>query len=88
MDDGKGRKLTGAAVSLIGQTRRASEAVGSGARQTGYWGVSPIVAVTAKTIVIEFHSGRRQSIRLDTGEGVRGGDVVTALHPDGVAKLG
>ena len=84
--------LTAAKASLLSltvrhETRYASSPVGSGARESGHWSVSPIVAVTRRTIVIEFHSGRRQSIKLDTGLGGRGGDVVTAMHPEDLERV-
>jgi hypothetical protein len=50
--------------------------------------LSPVVAETKTTVVIQFPSGRRCSIKRATGIGARGGDVVTSLHPEDVAKLG
>ena len=69
------------------ETRLASDPAGSGARACSGWYVSPIVAVTATTVVIQVHSGRRISIKRATGEGRRSADVVTALHPEDAKEV-
>jgi len=51
------------------------------------WLLSPIVAVTKTTVVVQFPSGRKCSIKRATGIGARS-HIVTALHPEDVAKLG
>lgn len=79
------KKLVGAQVRTEGRMNTAP--YGSGAAQMRRWTVVPIVGVTSKTVIVQHQSGRKTSIRLDTGVGAGNNGTVTGLHTDDLAII-